>query len=46
LRNGEGVTGYAEAIPVDPTAPLLPACRRTARDCRFDLNGAAGEKGC
>ena len=21
------VTGYAEVIPVDPTAPLLPACR-------------------
>jgi hypothetical protein len=26
------ITGYADVIPVNPTIPLLPACRRYIRD--------------
>ncbi len=30
----ERTTGYAEVIPVNPTATLLPACRPTIHDAR------------
>src|SRR6476661_5814347 len=40
------MTGYAEGMPVNRTAPLLPACRLSApKPCSSNRNGPLGHAG-